>query len=236
MIITSVFFILKLRFCLQILLIKDKQFFFYRWAVWFLPCETFLVCWVTVLCVNHQHSICTIHIRFLRCHSVQFINMQSVQLFSLQGGRFDRVKRITTSFLSVKVLHLNYQGISVLDQSYINGPNMIFVNLSHNSIHTIHRNAFGRIQNIKILSLISNYLQNLESYFCTLLTNLTYLYLSDNPLVNIASDVFLETPRLLVIRSDWCMVCCVAVHVEDCHPQNQLISSCSNLYHHLHSE
>ena len=47
--------------------------------------------------------------------------------------------------------------------------------------------------------------------------------------MNVASDVFLETPRLVVIRSDWYMVCCVAVQVEDCHSQNQFISSCSNL-------
>ena len=166
---------------------------------------------------------------FEALYSVQFSNMQGVKLLSLQGGTFDRVKRITTSFLSLKVLHLNYQGIFVLDQSYITGPNLVFVNLSHNSIHTIHRNAFDLMRNIKILSLTSNYLQNLESYFCTQLKNLTYLYLSDNPLVNVASDVFLETPRLLVIRSDWYMVCCVAVQAEDCHPQNQFISSCSNL-------
>ena len=166
---------------------------------------------------------------FEALYGEQFVNMQSVQLLSLQGGGFDRVKRITTSFLSVKVLQLNYLGITVLDQSFINGPNIIFVNISHNSIHTIHRNTFNLMRNIKILSLTSNYLQNLESYFCTQLKNLTYLYLSDNPLVNVASDVFLESPKLLMIRSDWYMVCCVAVHVEDCYPQNQLMSSCSNL-------
>ena len=103
---------------------------------------------------------------FEELYSVQFINMQRVQLLSLQGGRFQGVKRITTSFLSVKVLHLNYQVTSVLEQSFINGPNMILVNLSHNSIHTIHRKAFDLVQNIKILSLISNHVQNLESYFC----------------------------------------------------------------------
>ena len=165
---------------------------------------------------------------FEELYSVQLINMQFVRLLSLQGGRFDNVK-LYTSFLSVKVLYLNYQGISVLGQSYINGPNMILVNLSHNSIHTIHRNAFDLMQNIKILSLISNYLQNLESSFCTWLKNLTHLHLSDNPLVSVASDVFLDTLRLVMIRSDWYMVCCVAVQVEDCHPQNQFISSCSNL-------
>ena len=36
---------------------------------------------------------------------VQYLNMQSVQLLSLQGGMFDRVKHVTTRFLSVKFLH-----------------------------------------------------------------------------------------------------------------------------------
>ena len=47
--------------------------------------------------------------------------------------------------------------------------------------------------------------------------------------MNIAADTFFNNPVLLVIRSGWYMVCCVATGVHDCQPQNQFVSSCSNL-------
>ena len=58
---------------------------------------------------------------------------------------------------------------------------------------------------------------------------LSHLYLSDNPLINIAPGVFQGNPALLLIRSDFYMVCCVAISTEECKPQNQFVSSCSDL-------
>ena len=153
--------------------------------------------------------------------------MQYVRLLSVQGGLYEPNTNISQNLASVKVLHLNHLDINVLVQ--MNGPNIVYVNLSHNRIHTVKINAFDFMINIKILSLMSNNLQSLESYVCSKLKYLEYLYLSDNPLIHVASDVFLENPRLTIIRSDLYMVCCVAIQTEDCQPQNQFVSSCSNL-------
>ena len=58
---------------------------------------------------------------------------------------------------------------------------------------------------------------------------LCHLYLNDNPLINIAPSVFQGNPALVLIRSDLYLVCCVAINTEDCQPQNQFVSSCSDL-------
>ena len=85
------------------------------------------------------------------------------------------------------------------------------------------------MQNLQILSLVCNKLRSLGSHVFADLKSLSYLYLSDNQLVIIAADVFQDNPGLLLLRSDWYMVCCAVIEVEDCYPQNQFVSSCSHL-------
>ena len=58
---------------------------------------------------------------------------------------------------------------------------------------------------------------------------LSHLFLSGNQLMNIAADVFQQNVGLVMVRSDWYMVCCVVVQLEDCEPQNQFVSSSSYL-------
>ena len=47
--------------------------------------------------------------------------------------------------------------------------------------------------------------------------------------MNISADVFRENIGLIMVRSDWYMVCCVVIEVKDCEPQNQFVSSCTHL-------
>ena len=159
--------------------------------------------------------------------------MNYVYLIDLKYGSFvsllEHKVDISGYFLSVKLLFLNHQGLSTLFSKFINGPNIIYLNLSHNSIRSVQEHAFYLVKNVKTLSLVSNKINSLESHFCNELGFLSSLYLSDNPLINIAANVFLENLLLVVIRSDWYMVCCVAIGTEDCQPQNQFVSSCSNL-------
>ena len=158
--------------------------------------------------------------------------MQHVQLLSLKGGSFGNFlanDNNTDILLSVKVLNLSYQGLRILGPCFINGPRLVHVLLSNNNILSVQRGAFDLMKHVRVLSLVSNRLQSLHSFFCSQLKHLAYLYLNDNPLVHIASDVFMENAGLVTIRSDWYMVCCVALGTEDCQPQNQFISSCSNL-------
>ena len=90
-------------------------------------------------------------------------------------------------------------------------------------------NPFSLMQNIKSLSFVSNELTSLESHFCHDLTLLSHLYLSKNPLIHITTDVFLKNADLIMIRSEWYMVCCVTFATKDCQPQNHFVSSCSDL-------
>ena len=159
--------------------------------------------------------------------------MNYVYLIDLKYGSFvsllEHEVDISGYFLSVKLLFLNHQGLYTLSANFINGPNIIYLNLSHNSIQSVQQHAFYLMKNVKTLSMVSNKMHSLESHFCSELGQLSSLYLSDNPLINIATNVFSNTPFLVVIRSDWYMICCVAIGIEDCQPQNHSVSSCSNL-------
>ena len=158
-------------------------------------------------------------------------HMNYVWLISLMNGSFVSLLENHTSlhFLSVKFFYLNQQGIYTLPPYFINGPNMIYVNLSDNIIQSVQTKAFYLMKNIKTLSLVSNKLQSIEAHFFIDLTMLAHLYLSDNPLINIDANVFHGNLALMTIRSDLYLVCCVAIGTADCQPQNHFVSSCSDL-------
>ena len=164
-------------------------------------------------------------------HSLTRVNY--VCLIDLRYGSFvnliEQQEEITMHYFSVKFLFLNHQGIYTLPPNFIDGPHILYLNLSHNIIQSVHENAFFLMKNVKTLSLTSNKLNSLETYFYSDLGSLSQLYLNDNPLMNIAGSVFLQNPGLMMIRSDWYMVCCVAIDTNNCQPQNQFVSSCSNL-------
>ena len=176
------------------------------------------------------HNSFTVFIQIIqqywaKMHLVWLIDMHNGLFASLLGNE----TLLSQHFVSVKILHLTHQGFHTIPSNFINSKSMIYLNLSRNNIHTVKRNAFALMKNLQILSLVFNKLRSLGSHFFVDLKSLSYLYLSDNQLVNIAVDVFQENPGLLLLRSDWYMVCCVVIEVEDCYPQNQFVSSCSHL-------
>ena len=144
-------------------------------------------------------------------------------------SRLEQRLNTSNSFLSLKFLYLSHQGLQALPPYFIEGPNILYLNLSHNIIQLVQENAFSLMKNIKSLSFVANELTSLESHFCHDLPLLSHLYLSENPLIHITSDVFLKNVELIVIRSEWYMVCCVAFAAKDCQPQNHFVSSCSDL-------
>jgi leucine-rich repeat-containing G protein-coupled receptor 8 len=164
---------------------------------------------------------------------LNIFNTNYMILFDLRNISIDLISDYKLKFLnvfkSVKFLYLNDIGLTLLPPYFIRGLNVIYANISHNNIYSIEMFAFDTMLNIRVLSLASNSLQTLDSHFCKELEYLTDLYLTDNPLISIAHSGFLENPGLKLIRSSWYIVCCLAAHVEDCAPQNEFISSCSNL-------
>ena len=196
-------------------------------------------CNVTVHLQNNQlyspsvlmlHSSYSIFVEFYK-HFLRQIKY--VWLISLRQGSFvsvlENLENTTQYFQSVKFLYLNYQGLYTLPPYFIDGPNMIYVNLSDNIIQSVQTEAFCFVKNLKILSLVSNKLEFIEAHFFNKLNMLSHLYLSDNPLIHVAAKSFMGNPALVMIRSDLYMVCCVAISTKDCQPQNQFVSSCSDL-------
>ena len=149
--------------------------------------------------------------------------------YGLFHSLYEKALNTTVYFLSVKFLYLNYQGLQALPSHFIEAPNLLYLNLSYNIIQTVKENAFVLMHNIQSLSLVSNKLISLESDFFKDLSSLSHLYLSDNPLTHIAANTFSKNPDLMVIRSEWYMICCVAFVIKDFQPQKQFVSSCSNL-------
>ena len=171
---------------------------------------------------------------FIKLYKQFWTKMQHVWLVDFKNGSFafhlhSEIIKLSQCCLSVKILYLNHQGLDIIRPYLINAPNMTYVNFSHNAIHTVKKNAFALMPNVKILSLVNNKLRTLEFHFSSDLKFLSHLFLSGNQLMNVAADVFQQNEGLVMVRSDWYMVCCVVVKVKDCKPQNQFVSTCSHL-------
>ena len=169
---------------------------------------------------------------FIQIYQQYWTKMHHVWPIDMDNGSFAyhvENKTQLALFFSVKVLHLTQQGFRTIPPYFINSQSMIYVNLSNNIIHTVKRNAFALIQNLQILALVCNNLRSLGSHIFSDLKSLSHLYLNDNELAFVAANVFQENSGLVLARSDWYMVCCVVIGVEDCYPQNQFVSSCSHL-------
>ena len=181
----------------------------------------------SVLILHNSYSI------FVEFYKHFLMHMKYVWLISLRNGSFvfllENLVNTSQYFQSVKCLYLNYQELYTLPPYFIDGPNMIYVNLSDNIIQSVQTKAFCLVKNVKILSLASNKLECIEAHFFNKLNMLSHLYLSDNPLITIAAKSFMGNPALVMIRSDLYLVCCVAISTKDCQPQNQFVSSCSDL-------
>ena len=166
-------------------------------------------------------------------YNYYFQKFNFVWLLDLKYGLFhslyDSGLNTSMQFLSMKFLYLNYQGLQELPPYFIEAQNLLYLNLSHNIIQTVKENAFALMHNIQSLSFVSNKLISLESDFFKDLSSLSHLYLSDSPLTHIAANTFSKNPDLMVIRSEWYMICCVAFAIKDCQPQNHFVSLCSTL-------
>ena len=130
---------------------------------------------------------------------------------------------------SLRFLQLSNQLIEKLHMEFIYGPLVTFLNLSHNIIHAVERQAFYSLQNVEILILDFNKLSVLQPDFGENLKLLKFLYIQQNPLYDIASQIALNIPDVSLVRSDWYMMCCMLHHVQNCEPRGHLVSSCKSL-------
>ncbi len=133
-------------------------------------------------------------------------------------------------FLRLRFLEIINLDVNRLPSYFLQCTFLLKLNLSSNMINIINQNAFYYLDNLKVLVLSLNRIDRLEWHFSKDLKSLEYLDLSDNPLFDIFPAVFIHNHNLLTLRSDWYIVCCVAIQVDDCQPQEQFVSSCSQLF------
>ena len=162
-------------------------------------------------------------------HNLQYLHILELSYGSLKEFYTNHTECMQEAFNVLKILHLHHQQqMHVLPEQFITAPFLILLNLSHNGLYSLEKNAFNQTPSIQVLSLQSNQLVNLEMHYFEGLEYLWQLYMQDNALIEIPSDVFSQSPSLSVLRSDWYMVCCVS-QAQDCLPQNSFVSSCKNL-------
>ena len=104
----------------------------------------------SVILLHNSYSM------FLELYNIFFTHMNHVWMINLRNGSFvsllENPSNIAEYFLPVKFLHLNHHGIYTLPRHFINGSNMIYVNLSDNIIQSVQSEAFYLLQNVQILS------------------------------------------------------------------------------------
>ena len=168
---------------------------------------------------------------FYHIINTQADKLKSVYHVSLDNGDFQVENKLSSmsDFKSLQFLQITNQKVKQLSPNFIKCVLLQKLNMSFNMIHTINENAFSCLENLKILILISNNIEVLEWHFVKELQLQQHIDLSNNPLFEVSPDVFTHTHNLLSIRSDWYMTCCVAIHVHNCRPKGQFVSSCSHL-------
>ena len=178
------------------------------------------------LILNHSYAM------FQHIHKFSPHLLNDILYLRLNHGEFHKYlqdEHSALKYCKLRWLQLSHQGIVKLHKGFIRGPLVTHLDMSHNSIDTVERQAFSTLRNIQILLLGDNKLSSLPAHFCENLRLLRVLFLQNNPLYDIASGILANSHNLIIIRSDWYMMCCTLNDVENCEPRSQLVSSCKSL-------
>ena len=156
----------------------------------------------------------------------------TLSLIINHGKIYEILQHISSTlkvYKSLRMLHLNNQGIQILYREFIYAPLLTWLDLSSNIIHSMEYQAFKELKSIEVLNVASNKLNSLKGYFFESLEYLKFLYLQGNPLIHIDSQILINSQSLRLVRSDWYLLCCAVHHVTDCKPKGYLVSSCESL-------
>ncbi|XP_076250172.1 uncharacterized protein LOC143190010 [Rhynchophorus ferrugineus] len=98
---------------------------------------------------------------------------------------------------SMKEIYLKHNSISeIMDNSFVNMPNLTVIDLSYNNISSIKQAAFAFVMNIKVLNLRGNQLSSFKGEYFNTGTSLEILDISDNQLSYLFPSSFRIHPRL----------------------------------------
>ena len=127
---------------------------------------------------------------------------------------------------SLILLDCNSNGVSNLQQfCFKNLRATENINLRKNIIHFIHKEAFWKMPNLKVLSLAENLLNSLE---IAIIQNVSSLVIFANPLHHLQFQLFINT-KLYLVETDDYHVCCITPPSTLCNAFKPLYISCSTL-------
>ena len=130
------------------------------------------------------------------------INVSFTVSLRIIGGTFLSLTKPSSSmFPLLKELSLIRLRIGKVTAYFLDGIHIRYLNLSFNNIFIIEHSAFASLVNIEVLSVISNAIRHIDWHFCLRLTKLKYLYLSDNPIMKVAPNAFVNNLSILCILS-----------------------------------
>ncbi|XP_067851069.1 immunoglobulin superfamily member 10 [Heptranchias perlo] len=142
----------------------------------------------------------------MKLTSDNFAGLASLELLMLHSNKIQEIPdKAFKDLRSLQVLKMSYNKVKALNRETFHGlRNLVRLHMDHNSIEFINPEAFYGLSSLKLLHLEGNMLQELHrDTFVTFrfsqifkLSSIKHIYLSDNALTSIPSDLLSYIPEI----------------------------------------
>ncbi|XP_067898771.1 immunoglobulin superfamily member 10 [Heterodontus francisci] len=138
--------------------------------------------------------------------SDNFAGLKSLELLMLHSNKIQEIPdKAFKDLQSLQVLKMSYNKVKALNRETFHGlRNIVRLHMDHNSVEFINPEAFYGLTSLKLLHLEGNMLQELHrDTFVTFrfsrifkMSSIKHIYLSDNALTSISSDLLSYIPEI----------------------------------------
>ncbi|XP_048397529.1 immunoglobulin superfamily member 10 [Stegostoma tigrinum] len=142
----------------------------------------------------------------MKLTSTSFAGLKNLELLMLHSNKIQEIPdKVFQDLESLQVLKMSYNKIKALNRETFHGlRNIVRLHMDHNSIEFINPEAFYGLTSLKLVHLEGNMLQELHrDTFVTFrfsqifkMSSIKHIYLSDNALTSIPSDLLSYIPEL----------------------------------------
>uniref|UniRef100_UPI00398F37BC immunoglobulin superfamily member 10 n=1 Tax=Pristiophorus japonicus TaxID=55135 RepID=UPI00398F37BC len=142
----------------------------------------------------------------MRLTTDNFAGLKSLELLMLHSNKIQEIPdKAFKDLQSLQVLKMSYNKVKALNRETFHGlRNVVRLHMDHNSIEFINPEAFYGLTSLKLLHLEGNMLQELHrDTFVTFrfsqifkMSSIKHIYLSDNALTSIPSDLLSYIPEI----------------------------------------
>ncbi|CAH1799243.1 unnamed protein product [Owenia fusiformis] len=162
-----------------------------------------------------------------------FSELPALQQLYLGTNRIGTIVRSTFDNLSnLRQLYLNENSISMIEaKSFLHLTKLRHLVMHGNFIKVIKKETFLNLKSLLFLDLNTNKIASIEAGSMSSLRSLTSLDLSQNKLteLEVPFGIFRQMKNLSFIYFDDFTMCVYALHVRNCYPKGDGISSMENL-------